>query len=87
MHWLPSKALCSKTEYCDGALLQVVEMYSPDNESTICRKTFHCKMGYCVGANITPGLRHLSKHICYESVNKKHDGKHNKCDDKNDDVK
>ncbi len=62
-------------------------MYSLDDEFTICRKTFHCNMGYCVGAIIAPGSKCSCKHECYKSVDKKHDGTHNKCDSKNDEVK
>ncbi len=50
-HYVPN------VEYYDGSLVQVVEMYSPNDESTVCRKIFHHNMGYCVGTIIAPGLK------------------------------
>ncbi len=44
-------------------------------------------MDYCVGAIIAPGLKGVCKLECYESVEKKNDGKRNKCDSKNEKVK
>ncbi len=44
-------------------------------------------MGYSEGAIIAPGLKCSHKRECYKSVDKKHDGKHNKFDSKNGEVK
>ncbi len=73
-------------EYHYGELVQVVELYSLGNESTIHRKTFHCNMCYCVGTMTAPGLKCLHKHECNGSAERKHDGKGNKFDGENDEA-